>query len=592
MLARGGMGSVWRARHVLLETPVAIKFIGADVFALQEARRRFEREAKAAALLQSPHVVRIHDYGLEGDVPYLVMELLEGEDLGEALKRRGKLTPEETANIVIQVARALRRAAEAGIVHRDLKPSNVFILRDDDDEDLIKVLDFGIAKAPRDLRGDDDATRKGAVIGSPRYMSPEQARGSPLVDPRSDLWSLGVIAYRAVTGELPFQSLDMNDLLVKICSEDPTPPSQIDRLLGPEMDDFFACALDRNPDQALPDGARISRRRSPSRRASRRPRPRLAPAARSATPSGLLEVPASVRPALAQAPPANPRPPPSPHALTCVARRPCRRARVEVRDHAHISGQPAAPDVRAHTRCRRSRSSRLHAGASATAGHARRAHAALGRAAGDARPQGHAPDAVPQRRRLAGGPHRAPSAAGARPAPGDRRGSRRWCWSGSCGSRRGTAAHCRRPPSPAGAAPERSRRPLRPTRRPPSGGSDRAGRRAAPETPAPGRHRQHRRQCPPPSAQPALPRCRASRPSRPRGPGRGRGRRRSTPSWGSDPTRPANTENAGATRSRRPVRMPPTASARALDARLSGAPRPRPFAARAPGSEEGEAPDS
>src|SRR5689334_20569937 len=118
-IARGGMGSVWRARHVLLDTPVAIQFIGADVIALPEARRRFEREAKAAALLQSPHVVRILDYGAEGDFPYLVMELLNGEDLGATLKREGKLSPEDVANMVFQVARALRRAAEAGIVHRD-----------------------------------------------------------------------------------------------------------------------------------------------------------------------------------------------------------------------------------------------------------------------------------------------------------------------------------------------------------------------------------------------------------------------------------------------------------------------------------------
>src|SRR6185295_18830807 len=102
------------------------------------------------------------------------------EDLGTCLKRRGRLTLEETANVVFQVARALRRAAEAGIVHRDLKPSNVFLIRDEDDEELVKVLDFGVAKAPRGLKLDDESTRNGAIIGSPRYMSPEQARGSPL----------------------------------------------------------------------------------------------------------------------------------------------------------------------------------------------------------------------------------------------------------------------------------------------------------------------------------------------------------------------------------------------------------------------------
>ena len=214
-------------------------------FGLQEARRRFEREAKAAAFLKSAHVVQIHDYGVEGDLPYLVMELLTGEDLGERLKRRERLTPRETASIVTQVARALRRAADAGIVHRDLKPSNVFIVAGDDDEELVKVLDFGIAKAPR--LDTTEQTSVGAIIGSPRYMSPEQARASPLVDPRSDLWSLGVIAYRALTGVYPFDSKEMTDLIVKICTETPVPPSALDPSLDPEMDAFFVRALARDP---------------------------------------------------------------------------------------------------------------------------------------------------------------------------------------------------------------------------------------------------------------------------------------------------------------------------------------------------------
>jgi eukaryotic-like serine/threonine-protein kinase len=245
-LARGGMGSIWRARHLALETGVAIKFISAEVFALAEARRRFQREARVAALLQSPHVVQVSDYGVEGEIPYLVMELLHGEDLGERLKRKPQLTVDETVSIVIQVARALRRAAEAGIVHRDLKPSNVFILHGDEDEELVKVLDFGIAKMPP-LLVDDDFTKTGAIIGSPRYMSPEQARGSRLVDPRSDLWSLAVIAYRALTGQLPFQSMDMLDLIEKICTETPIPPSKIEPSLHPDIDAFFVRALCRDP---------------------------------------------------------------------------------------------------------------------------------------------------------------------------------------------------------------------------------------------------------------------------------------------------------------------------------------------------------
>jgi serine/threonine-protein kinase len=247
LLASGGMGSVWSAQHLTLDTRVALKFIGPEVAGLDEARMRFEREAKVAAMLVSPHIVQIYDYGIDGDVPFLVMELLEGEDLGARLARRGKLSMEETVAIISSVARALRRAAAAGIVHRDLKPGNIFLARvGDDDEELVKVLDFGVAKAPLQLT--DEATRSGMLVGSPRYMSPEQVRGSRLVDHRSDLWSLGVITYRAITGQLPFQGNDVADLIVKICTERALPPSQIDASLGPEIDAFFERALARDPD--------------------------------------------------------------------------------------------------------------------------------------------------------------------------------------------------------------------------------------------------------------------------------------------------------------------------------------------------------
>ena len=245
-LAQGGMGSVWVARHLLLDKTLAIKFIGAEVAGLDEVRTRFAREAMAAASLQSPHVVQIHDYGIDDDVPYLVMELLEGEDLGDRLARRGRLSAAETSSLVSQVARALRRAAGTGIVHRDLKPSNIFILRGDDDDEIVKVLDFGVAKAPH--LHFDETTQSGAMIGSPRYMSPEQARGSRLVDHRSDLWSLAVIAYRALTGQLPFVGDDIADLIVKICTETAPPPSQVEPSLGPDVDAFFAQALARAAD--------------------------------------------------------------------------------------------------------------------------------------------------------------------------------------------------------------------------------------------------------------------------------------------------------------------------------------------------------
>ncbi len=247
-LAHGGMGSVWTARHVLLGARVAIKFISPHRADASAARARFEREARVAALLQSRHVVRILDYGVDGGTPYLVMELLDGEDLAARLAARGRLSLGETSRIVAQVARALRRAADASIVHRDLKPANVFLAREDVDDgepEVVKVLDFGVAKAPR-LDGDGDVTQMGALLGSPRYMSPEQARNSAAVDARADLWSLAVIAYRAITGAVPFGGAEPAEVLFRVCRYRAPPPSEIAPELGREVDAFFARALARD----------------------------------------------------------------------------------------------------------------------------------------------------------------------------------------------------------------------------------------------------------------------------------------------------------------------------------------------------------
>ena len=173
-LARGGMGSVWVARHVGLDMPVAIKFMDAAIASLDDAVVRFEREAKLSARIRSPHVVEVLDYGTDAGRPYIVMELLLGEHLGERLRREGRLWLPDAAAIVLQVAKALRRAHEAGAIHRDLKPANVFLSQVDDDE-IVKLLDFGIAKCGW---GDDgEVTKTGVVLGSPSYMSPEQVRG-------------------------------------------------------------------------------------------------------------------------------------------------------------------------------------------------------------------------------------------------------------------------------------------------------------------------------------------------------------------------------------------------------------------------------
>jgi serine/threonine-protein kinase len=246
-LGRGGMGSVWHATHLGLDVPCALKFIEGENALLPEAHARFEREAKAAAQLRSPHVVQILDHGVWQGTPYIAMELLDGEDLGKRLQRVGRLPAHEIVKVVSQVSRALVKAHSVGIVHRDLKPDNIFLVRDDDRE-IAKVLDFGIAKAAGGAI-DGSATKTGAMLGTPYYMSPEQAQGTKAVDHRSDLWSLAVIVFQAVTGKLPFESEALGDLLVKIIVTPLPVPSQVAAGLPPAFDGWWARASQRDPTQ-------------------------------------------------------------------------------------------------------------------------------------------------------------------------------------------------------------------------------------------------------------------------------------------------------------------------------------------------------
>jgi len=250
LIGRGGMGSVWEGRHESLGTRVAIKFIDAEHADNDEARARFVTEARAAATIQSKHAIQIFDHGLTGDGrPYIVMELLAGEALDKRIERLGAISLAETARIVQQVCRALQRAHDAGIIHRDLKPENVFLVQSpDDDDEIAKVLDFGIAKIkpPPGSEGLTSSTRTGAVLGTPYYMSPEQARGLRDLDHRTDLWSLGVIAYKCVTGVLPFDGESVGDLLVKICTAPLPRAAAIAPGLPPAFDIWFARALERD----------------------------------------------------------------------------------------------------------------------------------------------------------------------------------------------------------------------------------------------------------------------------------------------------------------------------------------------------------
>ncbi|RLB47240.1 MAG: hypothetical protein DRI90_26540, partial [Deltaproteobacteria bacterium] len=248
-VGEGGMGSVWVAEDETLQRWVAVKLLGERSAGSRSARDRFEREATAIARLRSPHVVQVFDYGTEGDRAYMVMELLHGQDLLVWLKANRPAPLRKVGAIIIQVARALRAAHRAGIVHRDLKPANIFVVRDHD-QDVVKVFDFGLAKRARDasqLKELVDRTGEGVLLGTPRYMSPEQAHGAREVDHRGDLWSLGVIAYLAIVGRLPFDGDGVGEVITKISTETPRPPSAFLEDLPVTVDEFFERALAKEP---------------------------------------------------------------------------------------------------------------------------------------------------------------------------------------------------------------------------------------------------------------------------------------------------------------------------------------------------------
>ncbi|MEO8699936.1 MAG: thioredoxin domain-containing protein [Kofleriaceae bacterium] len=220
VLGQGGMGIVVVATHLQLEQTVALKFLHADIVSSPEVMERLMREARASAKLKSEHACRVMDVGLlDSGAPYIVMELLDGQDLS-ALIRRGVLAPAHAAELVLQAAVAIAEAHAAGIVHRDLKPSNLFVTERLDGSQLVKVLDFGIAKA---AKADTQLTRTTAIMGSPGYMSPEQLRSSKVVDQRTDIWALGVVLYEAVSGVLPFRADTITELAVKVAMDEPEP---------------------------------------------------------------------------------------------------------------------------------------------------------------------------------------------------------------------------------------------------------------------------------------------------------------------------------------------------------------------------------
>jgi eukaryotic-like serine/threonine-protein kinase len=281
-LSKGGMGAVYEARHLLTRRKVALKLILAETLArpkATDAMRRFEREARAAGSIESRHVVSVLDTGVDASTNdnYIVMELLSGEDLRQLIQRAGRLPVELALAIASQVCSGLRRAHEQGIVHRDIKAANIYLARRDDGHIEVKILDFGIAKLRVDPLASSeghDLTRSGSVLGSPLYMSPEQATGSREIDARSDIWSLGIVMYEALTGATPHGNQPLGAVILAICSTPAAPLQErvpsispevaalVHRALALEAGQRFASAeqMQAAIDALLPGGAAIHER--------------------------------------------------------------------------------------------------------------------------------------------------------------------------------------------------------------------------------------------------------------------------------------------------------------------------------------------
>jgi serine/threonine protein kinase len=233
-IGAGGMGAVYEAAHTGTGRRVAVKLINiADLNKSSNVVGRFHREAKAAGAIDTQHIAQVLDLGTDpttGD-PYMVMELLVGEDLQQLLQRLGPLHPNLALRIAAQACIGLQKAHEAQVVRRDIKPANVFLAKRDVGEHVVKLLDFGIAKMKVDLAYDDqspDLTRTGSILGSPLYMSPEQARGSKLIDHRTDIWSLGIVFYQLLTGQAPNREIAaFGELIIAICHDAPKPVQEL-----------------------------------------------------------------------------------------------------------------------------------------------------------------------------------------------------------------------------------------------------------------------------------------------------------------------------------------------------------------------------
>ena len=255
-LGIGGMGTVYRAKHLLIDRAVALKVLNPRFVEDAAAKARFRREAKAAGRLQHANAVGVTDFGETSDgYVYIVMELLEGKTLRDLLSKEAPIDVARAVSIALQISSAVAAAHEAGIIHRDLKPANIFVAQRSDAPAAIKVLDFGIAKLAADSLDDDDRqtlTLVGAIIGTPRYMSPEQCNGDPLT-PAADVYSLGVILYEMLTGTVPFSGSGPIAIALKHSTEAPRSLREYVASINPALEAVVMHALEKKPEDRPAD---------------------------------------------------------------------------------------------------------------------------------------------------------------------------------------------------------------------------------------------------------------------------------------------------------------------------------------------------
>lgn len=261
LIGRGGMAEVYAAHHELLHQTVALKLLLPELVSVPQAPARFLNEARAAARIRGENIATVMDVGmLEDGTPFIVLEYLEGRDLEAYAVERGPLPAAEAVDYVLQALQALAQAHALGIVHRDVKPSNLFLAQHPDGSNVLKVLDFGISKASPVMGQivDGNSTSTHMMLGSPLYMAPEQARNAKAVDPRADIWAIGVVLYRLLVGRVPFTGASLAELLMVIAQDEPTSVRDARPELPGGLEEAIERCLRKRPYERFPSVAELA----------------------------------------------------------------------------------------------------------------------------------------------------------------------------------------------------------------------------------------------------------------------------------------------------------------------------------------------